>query len=261
MQIALAERLATAGCVRPRDEADVLVASARTEGELEAMVARREGGEPLEHIVGWAEFRGRRYVVGPAVFVPRARSELLVEEAASLVRCTSGAGRDVVVVDLCCGVGAVGGSLAAELPQVRLYATDVDLRSVEYAARNVAPLGGAVYQGDLFTALPRRLRRRVDVLVASPPYVPTEDFALLTAQARHFEPSRALDGGPDGLSLVDRIARGAAQWLTPAGCVALEVAERQLDRVERVLSDLGYAVRTVTSEPYGAAVVVGRRAC
>lgn len=259
MLTAVAQRLASAGCVRPMDEAVVLVDSATTEGELDTMVTRRERGEPLEHIVGWAEFRGRRYVVGPAVFVPRARSELLVEEAASLVRCTTGEGRDVVVVDLCCGVGAVGGSLAAELPQVHLYATDIDPRAVEYAARNLASLGGTVYQGDLFAPLPRRLRRRVDVLVASPPYVPTGQFALLAAQARDFEPSQALDGGVDGLVLVDRIGRGAAQWLARSGCLALEVAASQLDRVDRMLFDLGYAVRTVVSEQDGSAVAVGRR--
>lgn len=253
-----ARRLASAGCVYPEEEAAVLVEASRDAEELDAMVARRAAGEPLEHIAGWADFRGIRFTVGEGVFVPRARSGLLVDEAASLVRCTAAAGRPVVVVDLCCGVGAIGAALAAELPEVELHAVDIDPRAVACARLNVAAWGGTVHQGDLFSALPRRLRRRIDVLVASPPYVPTQQIHLLPAEAREFEPRTALDGGAEGLDVAGRIAGGARQWLAPHGCLALEVGESQIDRLEAMLDDLGYATRAVTSEAYGSAVVIGR---
>jgi release factor glutamine methyltransferase len=222
------------------------------------MLDRRVAGEPLEYIVGWTTFRGLRLAVDHGVFVPRPRTGHLVDEAASLVRCVSGPGREVVVVDLCCGVGAVGAALATEVPQVALHAVDVDPRAVACAQRNLAGVGGAVHQGDLFTALPRRLRRKVDVLVASPPYVPTAEIHLLPAEAREFEPGVALDGGDDGLAMVLRIARGAREWLAPRGCLALEVGESQVEPAADLLEDLGYAARAVVSQEYGSAVVTGR---
>lgn len=259
MSIATAvRRLADAGCVYAEEEAAVLVEASRSPEDLEAMLARRAAGDPLEYVVGWSEFRGIRLVVDEGTFVPRARTGLLVDEAASLVRCRAGEGRTVTVVDLCCGVGAVGAALLKEVRGLRVHAADIDPRAVACARRNVEPWGGAVHQGDLFAALPRRLRRRVDVLVASPPYVPSGQIRLLAAEAREFEPSVALDGGPAGLDVVDRIGRGARQWLSPDGCLALEVAASQVDHVALLLEDLGYATRPVTSAESGSAVVTGR---
>lgn len=255
----VAHRLAAAGCVFAEKEASILVEVSRTAEELAAMVARREAGEPLEHVVGWTDFRGIRFAVDEGVFVPRARSGFLVEEAASLIRCMSGSGCAVVVVDLCCGVGAIGGALAAELPQVDLHAADIDPRAIACARINLATLGGAVHRGDLFAALPRRLRRRTDMVVASPPYVPTAEIRLLATEAREYESILALDGGADGTDMVGRIARGAREWLSPDGCLALEVGDSQIDRVALRLEDLGYLTRAVTSAEYGSAVVVGRR--
>jgi release factor glutamine methyltransferase len=116
-----------------------------------------------------------------------------------------------------------------------------------------------VHHGDLFDALPRRLRGRTDVVVSSPPYVQTDEIRLLPVEAREFESNIALDGGPDGLDLVQRIARRAPQWLAPGGCLALEVADNQTHRVAVMLDDFGFLTRAVTSEEYGSAVVVGRR--
>ena len=107
-------RLAAAGCVYAEEEASILAEAADTVEELDAMLARRAAGAPLEYVVGWADFRGLRLAVSEGVFVPRPRSGFRVEEAASLTRCISGPGRPVVVVDLCCGVGAIGAALAAE---------------------------------------------------------------------------------------------------------------------------------------------------
>lgn len=252
-------RLAAAGCVYAEEEASILAEAADTVEELDAMVARRAAGAPLEYVVGWADFRGLRLAVSEGVFVPRPRSGFLVEEAASLTRCISGPGRPVVVVDLCCGVGAIGAALAAEVPQVELHGVDIDPRAVACAEQNLEDVGGVVHQGDLFTALPRRLRRRIDVAVASPPYVPTGKIRLLPPEAREFEPPVALDGGADGVDLVRRIAREARQWLAPHGCLALEVGDTQVEAAAAVLEELRYPTRAVTSEEYGSAVVIGRR--
>lgn len=252
-------QLAAAGCVHAAEEASILNAAAVTAEHIDALVARRAAGVPLEYVVGWSDFRGIRFAVDEGVFVPRARSGFLVEEAASLIRCLSGSDSRVVVVDLCCGVGAIGAALAAEVPRIDLHAADIDPRAVACAEQNLIACGGVVHQGDLFTALPRRLRRRTDVIVASPPYVPTAEIPLLPAEARVFESGIALDGGDDGLGLVRRIARGARQWLSPRGCLAVEVGEAQVEAAADILEELGYPTRPVSSQEYGSGVVIGRR--
>lgn len=155
--------------------------------ELAAMVERRAAGLPLEHVLGWAEFSGLRIAVDPGVFVPRRRTEFLVRQAAAL------AGSGAVVVDLCCGSGALGAALAATLDGIELHATDVEPAAVRCARRNVADTG-RVYEGDLFEPLPGSLRGRVEILLANVPYVPTEDVELLPPEARIHEPRVALDG-------------------------------------------------------------------
>src|SRR3954466_7744969 len=112
--------LRTAGCVFAEDEARLILAAARTPDELAGMVDLRITGHPLELVVGWAEFRGLRITVGPGVFVPRRRTEFLVEQALAQAPDAS------VVVDLCCGSGAVGAALAAALGPIELHAADID---------------------------------------------------------------------------------------------------------------------------------------
>src|SRR3954447_4575395 len=150
-------RLRAAGCVFAEDEARLLIEAAPTEPALETVVARRVAGEPLEQLLGWAEFCGLRIVVSPGVFVPRRRTEFLVETALPLTH------PGAVVVDLCCGSGAVGAALVAGVPALDLTAADIDPAAVACARRNLP--GASVHQGDLFDALPADLRGRVDVLV------------------------------------------------------------------------------------------------
>ena len=186
-------RLRAAGCVFAEDEASLLTAAASSPSDLESMVDRRVGGEPLEQIVGWAEFCGLRIAVEPTVFVPRRRTEFLVQQASALV---SPGG---VVVDLCCGSGAIGVATVAAMSEFELYAADIDIAAVQCARRNVEPVGGQVFQGDLYDALPARIRGRVGVLLVNAPYVPTEDIGMMPPEARDHEARVALDGGSDGL--------------------------------------------------------------
>ena len=150
---AAVERLRAAGCVFAEDEAQLLAEAAGSDAELEAMVARRVDGVPVEHIVGWAEFCGLRVAVEPGVFVPRRRTELLATTAAR--RASSSA----VVVDLCCGSGAVALAIATAVPGVSVHAIDIEPAAVRCARRNLAPVDGRVYEGERTFGLVEDIRR------------------------------------------------------------------------------------------------------
>ncbi|MHC3472727.1 putative protein N(5)-glutamine methyltransferase [Streptomyces sp. 7R007] len=250
---AVAAELRAAGCVFAEDEARLMLAAARTPGELARLVDRRVGGLPLELVLGWAEFRGLRIAVEPGVFVPRRRTEFLVEQALAQAPEAS------VVVDLCCGSGALGVALATALGDVELHAADIDPAAVRCARRNVAAVGGHAHAGDLYEALPPGLRGRVDVLAANVPYVPTDEVGLLPAEARDHEPLVALDGGPDGLRVLRRVAAGASGWLAPGGCLLVETSERQAANALDAFTRGGLTARQVTDEERYATVVIGVR--
>jgi release factor glutamine methyltransferase len=246
---ALVARLRAAGCVFAEDEARLLLASDAEPADIEGMVERRVAGSPLEHILGWAEFRGLRIEVATGVFVPRRRTEALVGEAVALCRPRS------VVLDLCCGSGALGAALAAAVPGIELYASDIDEHAVACARRNLGP--APVFEGDLFSALPASLRGRVDVLLCNTPYVPTGEIRILPPEAREHEPLAALDGGPDGLDVQRRVAAEAAAWLAPGGSLLVEASEGQAVTAAVILERHGLMARIERSEERDATVVIG----
>ncbi|TFV54601.1 putative protein N(5)-glutamine methyltransferase [Geodermatophilus sp. DF01-2] len=250
----VAARLRAAGCVFAEEEAAALLAAATGPGHLAALVDRRVTGEPLELVLGWAEFCGLRIAVEPGVFVPRQRTAVLVERAVALLR---DARRPPVVVDLCCGSGAVGLAVAATVGAVELHAADADPRAVRCARRNLRPVGGRVHQGDLYAALPAGLRGRVDLLAANAPYVPTAAVALLPPEAREHEPRAALDGGPDGTDLQRRVAAGALRWLAPGGTLLVETGAPQAPRTAAAVAAGGLRTVVVRDEERDATVVVG----
>ncbi|MET4921127.1 putative protein N(5)-glutamine methyltransferase [Streptomyces sp. PSRA5] len=250
-------RLRAAGCVFAEDEARLLVSAAPTPAALADMVSRRAAGLPLEHVIGWAEFYGLRIAVGTGVFVPRRRTEFLVRQAAALAH-QAATGRPAVVVDLCCGSGALGAALLATAHgPVELYASDIDPAAVACARRNIGS-GGTVLEGDLFDALPDGLRGRIDILLANVPYVPTEEVGLLPPEAREHEPLVALDGGADGLDVLRRVTAGASRWLAPGGHLLFETSERQVPGAVGTVRGDGLAPRVVTSEEWDATVVVAQ---
>ncbi|WP_404193616.1 putative protein N(5)-glutamine methyltransferase [Streptomyces tauricus] len=244
--------LRSAGCVFAEDEARLILTTARTPAELTAMVDRRAAGQPLEHVLGWAEFSGLRIAVEPGVFVPRRRTEFLVRQALAL------ASEAPVVVDLCCGSGAVGAALVASLPGAELHAADIDPVAVRCARRNVGERG-RVYEGDLFGPLPRGLRGRVGVLAANVPYVPTGEVGLLPPEARDHEPLVALDGGGDGLDVLRRVVAEAPGWLAPGGSLLVETSERQVDVAAEIFAAAGLIPRVKVSEDLHANVLIGHR--
>jgi release factor glutamine methyltransferase len=252
-------RLRAAGCVFAEDEARLLISAARTPAGLAAMVDRRAAGLPLEQVLGWAEFCGLRIAVDPGVFVPRRRTEFLVRQAAAPAR-QAAAPPKPVVVDLCCGSGAVGAALAAALDRVELHAVDIDPAAVRCARRNLAAAGGQVHEGDLYQPLPAALRGRVDVLVANAPYVPTEAVALLPPEARVHEPRVALDGGADGLDVLRRVIAAAPLWLALGGCLLVETSEQQAPQALETVARSGLIPQVASSDELSATVVIGRRA-
>jgi release factor glutamine methyltransferase len=259
----LSELVATlrgAGCVFAEDEAALLIDEARTSAQLQGMVSRRVAGEPLEQVLGWAQFCGLRIVLEPGVFVPRRRTELMVSEAAVLLQEASRRPDPAVLLDLCCGSGAVGAAVLARsaVSPVELHAADIDPASARCARRNLG-LDAAVYQGDLYAALPDHLRGRIDVLVANVPYVPTDAIDTLPPEARLHEPLVALDGGPDGLDVLRRVAGPALRWLAPGGALLVETSERQAIAAVAVLTESGLLPRVASSEDLGATVLIGRR--
>ncbi|WP_445443975.1 putative protein N(5)-glutamine methyltransferase [Clavibacter sp. km1a] len=267
-------RLRAAGCVFAEEEAALLVAEAADRhpddacgaraAELEAMTAARVAGEPLETVLGWAAFAGRRIIVRPGVFVPRRRTERLARAAVAEARRVP----DPLVVDLCCGSGAIAAVVADEVPGAILHAADVDPVAVACAAENLVPRGAAVHRGDLLDALPADLRGRIRVLVANVPYVPRAGLALLPPEARLHEPEATRDGGDDGLDVLRRVARGSVDWLAPGGILLLEVADAQAASALDALAAAGLDARLapagepgdVTDDDDGTRVVTGRRA-
>lgn len=255
-------RLRAAGCVFAEEEAALLLAemlgseapdTLTNRMDLERMVAQRVSGVPLEYVLGWALFDGIRVRVGDGVFVPRHRTELLVEAAASVTRAGD------TVVDLCCGSGAIGLALAGRVPGIELTAADIDPPAVCWARVNLEPVGGHVFEGDLYSALPDGLRGHIRTLVCNTPYVPTADIALLPPEARLYEPRGTLDGGDDGLDIQRRVAEGAVHWLAPGGTLFVETSEAQAGPSAQIMQAAGLAAQVIRSPDGDATVVSARR--
>ncbi|PWK86181.1 release factor glutamine methyltransferase [Lentzea atacamensis] len=237
------DRLRAAGCVFAEEEAALLEEAATSAEHLEQLVTQRVEGLPLEHVVGWAEFCGRRITITKGVFVPRHRTELLVDLATDL--------NPELVVDLCCGSGAIGAVLQHRLPKATVCAADIDPAAVACARKNLTN----VFEGDLFDALPQDIRGHIDVVVANVPYVPTDDIRFMPPEARDFEARVALNGGPDGLDVLRRVAVQAAHWLKPGGHLMSETSSRQAPGALAAFTDAGLNARVVTSDD--ATAIVG----
>lgn len=249
----IAAKLRAAGCVFAEDEARLLDEAAEDARTLIDLVARRAAGEPLEPLLGWVEFAGLRLHVGPGVFVPRQRTAALAEQAAQLAAAKSAP----IVVDLCCGVGAIAAVVGATGAARRLVAADLDPVAVELAVQNLAEYGGEAYAGDLYDALPPELEGAIDVLAVNAPYVPSAEIARMPREARDYEPRHALDGGVDGLDLHRRVAAEIRRWLAPGGHVLIESSSAQAEHTAELLGAAGLATRTVADDDLGAIVVIG----
>jgi len=247
----LVATLRAAGCVFAEDEARVLTEAAADGAELARMLAERVLGTPLELVVGFADFCGIRVAVAPGVFVPRQRSSALVRAA------RAGLAPGDVVVDLCCGTGALGAAMLAAMPGLEVYAADLDPDAVACARRNLP--ADRVFEGDLYAPLPDALRGRVAALVVNAPYVPTDDIALMPPEARDHEHRVALDGGADGLDVQRGVVAGARDWLAPGGRLLIETSVAQAPMTAALMTAAGLAADVVRDDDVDGTVVAGLR--
>ena len=210
-------------------------------------------------------------VVTPGVFVPRVRSELLVDEVVGAVVQWQlvgfrARGRPTVtglptprVLDLCCGSGAIGAAVAARVRRgagrVEVWAADVDPVAVVCARQNLP--SDRVLEGDLYDALPADLRGSFDVVVVNAPYVPTGALGTMPPEARDHEPRAALDGGTDGVDLHRRVAAGAREWLRGGGTLVVETSRQQAPLTLAALAEAGLTGRVVPADRRDATAVVG----
>jgi len=199
------------------------------------LVKRRAEGEPTAWLIGRREFYGRPFAVTPDVLVPRPETELVVE--AALAALPEG-GR---ALDLCAGSGIIGVTLALERTGARVVATELSPAALAVARRNAEALGAAIelLEGDLYG--PLSADARFDLIVSNPPYVPSGELPGLAREVRR-EPAMALDGGPDGLSLLRRIVAEAPRRLVPGGTLVLEMHESHAESLPALCHAAGFAI-------------------
>jgi release factor glutamine methyltransferase len=193
---------------------------------FEALLRRRLAHEPTAYILGRKEFYGLELEVAPAAIIPRPETETLVELALEFVR-TCEAGPGVRVVDVGVGCGAIAVALAVNLPQAEIIANDVSPDALALARRNADRHGVAdrirFLEGDLLGPVDTP----VNVIAANLPYVRTGDFEAGPPEIRDHEPRLGLDGGPDGLRIIERLLRQAPSRLRPGGALFVEIGEEQ----------------------------------
>jgi release factor glutamine methyltransferase len=277
----VAARLAAAGVASPRPDARWLVEHVlAAAGDpttphgvalLEELVARRAAREPLQLVLGTTAFRTVELRCRPGVFIPRPETEVLAGVAIDAAR---EAGPSPVVAEPCTGTGAVACSLVAEVPGVRVIATDRDPAAVALARENLGRVtrGEAgltstasgtsweVREGELLGPVDTALRGHLDVLVANPPYLPASDRASWDPEVADHDPDTALVGGPDGHEVVDALLGAATTWLAPGGLVAIEVDARRAEDALAVARRVGLASPRAVADLTGAPrIVVARR--
>lgn len=221
---------------------------------FQELVRRRLAGEPLAYLVGWREFHGRRFAVGPGVLIPRADTEVAVRW---VVAQAPPAGR---VLDLGTGSGAIAISIALERPDLRVLATDASPAALTIAAGNARALGAPNVEfraGDWYAALTPD--ERFELIVSNPPYIERDDPHLEVGDLRH-EPRDALtDGSEDGLSALRTLVGGAGAHLAPGGWIGLEHGWTQGAAVRDLLHAAGFVeVRTLVDDENRDRLSIGR---
>ena len=213
---------------------------------LRDAVRRRAAGEPLQYVTGEMAFRHIVVKVRPGVLIPRPETEVLVGEVLSAL----GERGEVLVADVCTGSGCIALAIAQEFAGARVWAGDISPVALEVAADNAERLGlggrVTVVESDLLGGLPPELRGALDVVVANPPYIPSDDVPELPAEVAGFEPHLALDGGADGLEVFRRLMREAREWLTHGGLLAVELDERRVAAAAEEALEWYEEVRVVT---------------
>lgn len=217
------------------------------------LVKQRVEGCPVAYLVGFKEFYNLRFNVTPAVLIPRPETELLVLEAIRLAKPHS----TPRIVDVGTGSGAVALTLAKHLPQARMTTIDISPEALEVAKKNAEQhklTSVRFLQGDLLQPV---ANEKFDLVVSNPPYIDSEVVKQLPITVKNFEPKLALDGGPGGTALIERLATEAKTVLEPGGHLLLEIGADQGKSVPALLEKLGgYGPVTVLPDHAGLPRVV-----
>jgi release factor glutamine methyltransferase len=225
------------------DGAQLLSGSARMLGgeaaeRISDAARRRLAHEPVSRILGWREFYGRNFIVTPDVLDPRSDTEVVVDLALEVVTSSGLSGKAISIADIGTGSGILIATLLAELPEARGMATDISSAALDVARRNAEALGVGDRVRFIATSGLDGCGGDFDLVISNPPYISTEDIAGLERDVRDFDPTVALDGGPDGLGVYREIARNAPQLKRPVRIV-LEVGATQADAVETIFASVG----------------------
>ena len=266
-----ARRLAEAGLPTARQDAEWLLAAVlgrerfalyleservvdeAAGGRFRALVARRARHEPLQHLLGYEDFRGLRLRVTPDVLIPRPETEGLVEWALELLKNDHPMSADwgragaisgpPLMADIGTGSGAIACALAAACPDARVVATDISPAALAVAEGNIRALGLGgrvrVLAGDLLEPLAAE-PAALDMIVANAPYLPSGILPSLPREVFAFEPRQALDGGPDGMEVIRRLLTAAPAALRPGGRLVLEIGEEQASPLAAVMTAAGF---------------------
>lgn len=224
------------------------------------LVSRRETGEPVAYIVGWADFRDLRLAIRPGMFVPRTTSEFLALQA---IRRLHGR-KQPLHIDLATGIGPVALVTANAVPEARVWGLDISQKAINQARANASRLGlknVSFRRSDMFSGMPRDLKGGVDVVTIHPPYVPRREVAELPNEIKDFEPEHTLsDGSSDGLRLVRRVIDEGHEWIKPGGWLLIEIVPTETRGVLPMLRKAGYSgVRSTHGSMRYTRVLVARR--
>lgn len=216
--------------------------------EYFALLDRRSSGEPLQYITGTQDFMGLEFHVNEKVLIPRQDTETLVEDAMSVIAEGKLRGTAVLekpkkeweILDLCCGSGAIGISLAKLCAGVRVTCADISKDALSVAKENAAKLGVKVtlQEGNLLMPFKGRFKnKRFDMIISNPPYIKTSVIPTLQREVRDHEPMMALDGGANGLDFYKGILVDAADCLKKDGVILFEIGHDQKDSVCSMLEE------------------------
>lgn len=207
---------------------------------FDILLKLREGGEPVQYIVGWAPFYGITLDVGKGVFIPRFDTEVMVEHVLNDISTRNWGNRRIRLLDLCCGTGAVGISAAVECPQIDVTLLDHNFIAVKYATVNALKNGiterSEVIQWNALEQFPLEWHGQFDYITSNPPYIPAADIAALHSDVKNGEPRDAITDGGDGLSFYRRWTETVPILLQPDGRFYTECGMGQARWVRRLLS-------------------------
>ena len=221
---------------------------AETEKKYMELIAKRAERIPLQHITGTQEFMGYTFKVNPDVLIPRQDTETLVSEAAKTIQSTPReklsfmeklkGGKEWSVLDLCCGSGAVGISLAKICGNIKVTASDISQAAIDTAEENAKNLRTKIkfVRGNMFEP---HEGKKFDMIVSNPPYIRTNMISILQEEVKSHEPLKALDGGRDGLDFYRIIVEKAAEHLKPEGFLIMEIGHDQGEDLRKMLKDSG----------------------